>query len=65
MSLTFKCNKTAIAVTASGVSVSGSGTSWTLTNSSDSEDFSVTIKNTGSQNMRVDDIQIIVTTAHD
>lgn len=61
MSLTFLSNKSTFTVTSSttGITVSGSGTSWTFTqNSTSIKNFSITIKNTGSQNARIDNVSL-------
>jgi hypothetical protein len=65
MSLTFLSNKTTFAVTSttSGISISGSEKSWTITAESNVSNFDLTIKNTGSSNARIDNILLIVTTA--
>ena len=65
MTLSFKSNKTTFNVTSptTGITISGSGTSWTLSQSTDISNFVIVIKNTGSNNARVDDISLTVKTA--
>ena len=65
MSLTFLSNKTSFAVTSSttGITISGSEKSWTISAPSSAENFNLTIKNTGSANARIDNIELIVKTA--
>lgn len=65
MSLTFKSNKTAFAVTSTtdGINISGSQKSWTISATSSVSNFDLTIQNTSSSNARIDDIELIVTTA--
>ena len=65
MTLTFKSNKTTFAVTSSttGITISGSGTSWTISQSTGITIFNLTFKNTGSSNARIDDISLTVKTA--
>lgn len=65
MSLTFLSNKTTFAVTSSttGITISGSQKSWTISATSDVTSFSLTIKNTGSSNARIDNILLKVITA--
>lgn len=63
MSLTFLSNKTNFSLTSetSGISISGSGKSWTITASSDVTNFNLILKNTGSDNARIDNIELKVT----
>ena len=65
MSLTYLSNKTTFTVTSSttGISISGSQKSWTINATSSVSSFDLTIKNTGSQNARIDNIVLIVTEA--
>lgn len=65
MSLTFLSNKTTFDITSSteDISITGSETSWTISNKGDVETFDLTIKNTGSSNARIDDIVLTVKTA--
>ena len=65
MSLTFLSNKTTFAVTSSttGITISGSQKSWTITATSNVTTFDLTIKNTGSQNARIDNVSLVVKTA--
>ena len=65
MSLTFLSNKTTFAVTSStkGITISGSQKSWTITATSGVTSFNLTIKNTGSANARIDNVELKVTTA--
>ncbi len=65
MSLTFLSNKTTFAVTSTttGITISGSGKSWTISATSTVSSFNLTIKNTGSSNARIDNILLKVTTA--
>ena len=68
MSLTFLSNKTTFSVTSNttNISLSGSGKSWTITNSnSAAESFEIIISNSGGSNARVDEFEIKVTVAHD
>ena len=63
MSFTFKSNKTTFAVTSStaDVEISGSEKSWIITVEPTVTNFEIEIKNTGSQNARIDDIELKVT----
>jgi len=65
MSLTFLSNKATFAVTTTttNITVSGSGKTWTISNTGNVATFNITIKNTGSSNARIDDINLVVTTA--
>lgn len=65
MSLTFLSNKTTFAVTSStsGIAISGSQKSWTISVSGSVTSFDLTIKNTGSSNARIDNVLLKVTTA--
>ena len=65
MSLTFKSNKTTFDVTSTttGITISGSQKSWTIEATSSVTTFNLTIKNTGSSNARIDDIELNVVTA--
>ena len=68
MSLTFLSNKTTFGVTVSStsLSVSGSQKSWTITlkdGQTVPETFDLTIKNTGSSNARIDNVELKVTVA--
>ena len=68
MSLTFLSNKTTFSVTVSSasLSVSGSQKSWTITlkdGQTVPETFDLTIKNTGSSNARIDNVELKVTVA--
>ncbi len=65
MSLTFLSNKTAfdVTTTTANISVSGSQKSWTITNTGNVTSFDLTLKNTSSSNARIDDINLVVTTA--
>lgn len=65
MSLTFLSNKTAfdVTTTTANISVSGSQKSWTITNTGNVTSFDLTLKNTSSTNARIDDINLVVTTA--
>ena len=65
MSLTFLSNKTTFDVTSTttGITISGSQKSWTITATSSVTSFNLTIKNTGSSNARIDNIKLVVTTA--
>ncbi len=60
--LTFKSNKTTFAVTSStsGVTISGSQKKWTISTTSGAGTISLEIKNTGSSNVRIDDICLSV-----
>lgn len=62
MSLTFLSNKTTFDVSSSttGITVTGSQKSWTITNSG-AKTFTLVIKNTGSQNARIDNVELKVT----
>lgn len=64
MVLTFLSNKTTFNLTSgtSGISISGSGKSWTITASSDVTNFNLILKNTGSDNARIDNIELKITT---
>lgn len=63
MSFTFKSNKTTFAVTSptDDISISGSEKSWIITAEPTVTNFEIEIKNTGSQNARIDDIELKVT----
>lgn len=68
MALTFLSNKTTFNVTVSSasLSVSGSQKSWTITlkdGQTVPETFDLTIKNTGSSNERIDNVELKVTVA--
>ena len=68
MGLTFLSNKTTFTVTvsSSNLEVTGSGQSWTISLKSGKTDpgtFNLVIKNTGSSNARVDNVELKVTTA--
>ena len=68
MTLTFLSNKTTFSVTVSSasLSVSGSQKSWTITlkdGQTVPETFDLTIKNTGSSNARIDNVELKVTVA--
>ena len=65
MSLSFLSNKTTFDVTSttSGITISGSQKSWTIEATSTVSNFELTIKNTGSGNARIDDIELKVVTA--
>jgi len=65
MSLTFLSNKTTYEVTSSttGITISGSQKSWTISATGSVTSFDLTIKNTGSSNARIDNIRLKVTTA--
>ena len=68
MSLTFLSNKTTFSVTVSStsLSVSGEKKSWTITlkdGQTVPETFDLTIKNTGSSNARIDNVELKVTVA--
>ena len=65
MTLTFKSNKTTFNITSSttGISISGSGKSWTISQSTGITSFNLTFTNTGSSNARIDDISLTVKTA--
>ena len=65
MSLTFLSNKTTFDVTSNtnGITISGSQKSWTINAVSGVNNFNLTIKNTGSANARIDNIELVVTTA--
>ena len=65
MSLTFLSNKTTFEVTSatSGITITGSQKSWTINATIGVTSFDLTIKNTGSQNARLDDILLKVTIA--
>lgn len=65
MSLTFLSNKTTFDVTSttSGITISGSQKSWTISSTNSVSSFNLTIKNTGSSNARLDNIVLIVTKA--
>ena len=65
MTLTLKSNKTSFSVssTTSGVSVSWSGTTWTITNSSSASTITLVFKTTSSDNVRLDDLSLVVTTS--
>ena len=65
MSLTFKSNKTTFSLASSttGISISGSGKSWTIEATSSVETFDLTLTNTGGSNSRIDDFVLSVTTA--
>lgn len=61
MTLTFLSNRTTFAVSSStdNINVSGSQKSWTITNTG-AKSFDITIKNTGSSNARIDDVELKV-----
>lgn len=61
MLLEFKSNKTTFSLSSSttGISISGSGKSWTITNTT-AITFELVLKNTGSSNARIDDIQLTI-----
>ena len=63
MSFTFKSNKTTFAVTSptDDIDISGSEKSWIITAEPTVTNFEIEIKNTGSQNARIDDIELKVT----
>ena len=68
MTLSFLSNKTTFSVTVSSanLTVSGSSKSWTIslaTGKTDPGTFSITIKNTGSSNARIDNVELKVKTA--
>ncbi|MBR1995907.1 MAG: hypothetical protein IJ989_01465 [Paludibacteraceae bacterium] len=68
MSLTFLSNKTTFSVTVSSasLSVSGSEKKWTISlkdGETAPETFNLTIKNTGSSNARIDNVELKVTVA--
>ena len=69
MALSFKSNKTTFAVTVSdntNLEVSGAQKSWTISvkeGKTSPSTFNITIKNTGSNNARIDDVALIVVTA--
>lgn len=68
MTLSFLSNKTTFLVTVSSanLTVSGSGKSWTIslaTGKTDPGTFNITIKNTGSSNARIDNVELKVKTA--
>lgn len=61
MTLTFVSNKTTFNISSSttGVTVSGSGKSWTITTTGNVANFTLVFKNTGSGNARIDNIELI------
>ena len=61
MTLTFKSNKTTFALssTTTGITISGSATSWTISNTGNVSTFDLTLKNTGSKNARIDDVSLV------
>ncbi len=61
MTLTFVSNKTTFNISSStdGVTVSGSGKSWTITITGNVANFTLVFKNTGSSNARIDNIELI------
>ena len=66
MTLTFNSNKTSFAVTTSSdaYTVNGSEKSWTFTlneSATSPDNFDITIKQTGTSNSRVDNINLVVT----
>lgn len=68
MSLTFLSNKTTFEVTVSSasLSVSGSDKKWTISlkdGETDPETFNLTIENTSSKNVRIDNVELKVTVA--
>lgn len=65
MSLSFLANKTTFDVssTTTGITITGSAKSWTISATSSVSNFELVIKNTGSANARIDNISLIVTTA--
>lgn len=68
MTLSFLSNKTTFSVTTSSesYSVSGSQKSWTFTLKDGQQapaTFDITIKNTGSSNARIDNVELVVTVA--
>ena len=68
MALSFISNRTTFAVTTStqNLTISGSQKSWTITVDEGKDTpstFDLTIKNTGSKNARVDNVQLVVVTA--
>lgn len=61
--LTFKANRTTFALTSSttGVTISGSQKSWTISFGSNAPaTFQIVLKNTGSSNARIDDVELTV-----
>ena len=60
MTLTFKSNKTTFGLssTTTGITISGSETSWTISNTGNVSTFDLTLKNTGSANARIDDVSL-------
>ncbi len=65
MSLSFLSNRTTFALTSStsGISISGSQKSWTIKVTGNVSIFNLTLKNTGSANARIDNVELKVTTA--
>jgi hypothetical protein len=61
MTLTFKSNKTTFGLssTTTGITISGSETSWTISNTGNVSTFDLTLKNTGSANARIDDVSLV------
>lgn len=66
MSLTLVSNKTSgitLSSETSGITVSGDFGAWTIKNNGTSETFNLTFKNTTSSNIRIDNIELSITTA--
>lgn len=66
MSLTLVSNKTSgitLSSTTSGITVSGEFGAWTIKNEGTSETFNLTFKNTTGSNIRIDNIELSITTA--
>ncbi len=61
MTLTFLSNKTAFALTSSttGITISGSEKSWIINNTANASTFDLTLKNTGSDNARIDNVSLV------
>jgi len=65
MQLSFLSNKNSFDLTSStnGISISGSGTSWTITNTTNST-FDLTLKNTGDANARIDNVSLVASSKY-
>jgi uncharacterized repeat protein (TIGR02543 family) len=63
MSFTFKSNKIdfELTTTTENIDISGSEASWIITAAENVTNFNLTLKNTGSSNARIDDIELKVT----
>jgi len=60
MTMTFLSNRNNFALTSTtqGITITGSNKSWTITATSGVSNFNLTLKNTGNNNARIDDIEL-------